>query len=301
MGAATAGEPGEAWAYRCCRWTCRRRSTLRARRVRAAAGRRRARTGQLVFERASDADSDWTIAETPLDEEGPALPRDGSPTASRRGSPRTAAGCSSARTPRARRASRSVVLARDPGGRFQVLPEPPAGVLLGGRRRRRPERGGARRRGRQRARSPTRPSKTKATPKRISACSGAAATRAVVRWNGTEWSREPVELPAGYAGSLHDRRARRHLARRTCGCSARPARRADWASMLFKRVGSRGRSQVAAGRTGLGAVLARARTPAQDVSGVAPLSGQAQPLTVYRTGRVDRRQPAGAGRRQRRV
>ncbi len=70
-----------------------------------------------------------------------------------------------------------VVLARDPGGRFQVLPEPPAGVL--------PEAGeggdpnaGTLAEGNGTGAVADAASKTKATPKRSSARSGVTKTRA---------------------------------------------------------------------------------------------------------------------------
>ena len=68
MGAATAGEPGEAWAYKVL--------PLNVPPPANASGRVAVRPppsggsppGQLVFERATDADPDWTIYETPLGE-----------------------------------------------------------------------------------------------------------------------------------------------------------------------------------------------------------------------------------------
>ncbi len=68
--------------------------------------------------------------------------------------------------------------------------------------------------------------------------------------------------------------------------------------MLFKRVVN-GAGEGHWQEVELGSALfAQAATPAQGVSGVTPLKGPAQSLTGERSGRVDRRQHAGAWRRQ---
>ncbi len=129
MGAATAGEPGEAWAYKVlpldvpapanssgrvafapASGSCSRRASSCS-----SAPATPTRTGRSPKPRSTNPE--------------PALPRDAARTGLRRVSPRTAAGCSSAQDSTRPSGKQSVVLARDPGGRFQVLPEPPAGVL----------------------------------------------------------------------------------------------------------------------------------------------------------------------------
>ena len=135
MGAATAGAPGEAWAYRVLPLDVPPPSGVRSmRRLRPPP--RRARSGQLVFERATDADPDWTIAETPLNEEGQPYRGMEPNRLSARIAPHGGGllvGQDSTRPS----GKQTVVLARDPGGRFRVLPEPPAGVLLARGRSRR--------------------------------------------------------------------------------------------------------------------------------------------------------------------
>ncbi len=65
MGAATAGEPGEAWAYDVLPLNVPPPANGNGR-ARFAAPSGESPPGQLVFERATDADPDWTIYETPL-------------------------------------------------------------------------------------------------------------------------------------------------------------------------------------------------------------------------------------------
>ena len=102
----------------------------------------------------------------------------------------------------------------------------------------------------------------------------------MIRWNGTQWSREPVELPGGYAGSFHDRRARRDYAAEPVAARAAPAPESGLGAMLFKRVvngSGEGRWEYVE----LGSALfAQAATPAQDVSDVSPLGSPGQPLTA---------------------
>ena len=83
--------------------------------------------------------------------------------------------------------------------------------------------------------------------------------------------------------------------RRTCGCSARPARQSGLGPMLFKRVvNGSGEGHWQARRTRLGAVRAGGHSRAERLRAWRRSEAPAQPLTVIRPGRVDRRQPAGA-------
>ena len=105
MGAATAGASGEAWAYRVYRMMCRLRSLNLQMATFATPSTAMAAPGHF-FERATDADPDWTIVETPLGEKRSDVYRGITQTGSRRGSHRTAVDCWWVRTRRARAESR---------------------------------------------------------------------------------------------------------------------------------------------------------------------------------------------------
>ena len=278
MGAATAGEPGEAWAYKVLPLDVPPPSDASGRVQFAAppigwlvAGPARVRARQR---RRLGLDDPGNAAERSR----PALPGDGTRPPLRADHParRRAA---RRRGPDAPVGKQVVVLARDPGGRFQVLPEPPAGVLPGARAKaatRTPEvlaederhRRGRRRRGR----------KPEGHTEAFFGALGRTQDTSVIRWNGTKWSREPVELPKGYEGSftilalagsspqnlwLLGKAERRKRPRDHAVQARRNRRRSRWEPV---ELGS--------------ALFAQAATPAQGVSGVAPLSSPGQPLTA---------------------
>jgi hypothetical protein len=277
MGAPSAGQSGEAWAYRVLPLDVSPPSVPSDQAAFAPAPSSGSVTGQLVFERASDADPDWTIQETPLDEEGKPY-RGMEPD---RVSARIVAhgGGLLAGADNSRPAGkRTVVLARDPGGRFRVLPEPPAGVLLaageGGEAE--PEalvqREGT---GAVADAAVEAAGKTEA----YFGALGRPQETAVLRWDGEHWSREPVVLPAGYSGSFQ--------IAGIAGSSAQnmwllglPSSSSGLGILLFKRkepsAGEYRWEPVALGSS----LFAAADTPARTVENVAPLGGQAQPLTV---------------------
>jgi hypothetical protein len=68
MGAATAGEAGEAWAYEVLPLNVPPSANGNGRAQFAAPPSGESPPGQLVFERATDASPGWAIYETPLDE-----------------------------------------------------------------------------------------------------------------------------------------------------------------------------------------------------------------------------------------
>ena len=252
MGAATAGAPGEAWAYKVLPLDVSPPADTAGRDAFAPALASDASQGQLVFERASDEDADWTIAETPLDEAGQPYRGMQPNRISARIAPHGGGllvGEDSTRPS----GKQVVVLASDPGGRFQVLPEPQAGVLLGAGVGGDPnaevlaEAGGS---GAVADAAVENEGHTEA----FFGALGRTQDTAVVRWNGTKFSREPVELPKGYEGSLHDPRACGGLP--TEHLDARAGQRAEraWGNAVQAHRNS-GRSQVAAGGAWLGAVL----------------------------------------------
>ncbi len=286
MGAATDGAPGEAWAYRVLPNDVPSPSLESATFATPSTGGVTA-PGQLVFERATDADPDWTIAETPLGEEGHIYRGMNPDRPSARIAPHGGGllvGQDSTRVS----GKQAVVLAREPGGRFRVLPEPPAGVLLAA--------GEAEETGES--------GDTSAETLAENEGSGAVADAAVeneghteayfgalgrtrdlgvARWNGEKWTREPVELPAGYTGGF------------TIVAIAGTSPKNLWLLGEAEAAGGLGivlfeRKEAKAGEfrweaASLGSSLfAAAETPARDITKLGPLTGQSQPLSVTEKG-----------------
>jgi hypothetical protein len=278
MGAATAGEPGEAWAYRVLPLDVSQPPNASGRDAFAPSPSGESPPGQLVFEHATDFDPNWTISETPLGETGGQPYRGMQPD---RPSARITAhgggllvGQDSTRPS----GKQIVVLARDPGGRFHVLPEPTAGVL--------PEAGEG---GDPNAGALAEGDGTGAVANaavenggHIEAFFGALGRdrdTTVVRWNGTQWSREPVELPGGYPGSFTIV-ALAGSTPQNMWLLGKASQESGLGPMLFKRVVN-GSGEGRWEHVELGSALfAQAATPVQDVSGVAPLDSPGQPLTA---------------------
>lgn len=129
MGAASAGEPGEVWAYRRLPLDVPA-ATVEGQRVQY--GRpRNADESQLVFQRHTDR-TGWQVFETPLESRDPgAAPYRGfdpNPLSARI-TPR-AGGVLVGRDSTRRVGQPFRALVRDPGGRFALLPDPPPDVLL---------------------------------------------------------------------------------------------------------------------------------------------------------------------------
>jgi hypothetical protein len=279
MGAATAGAPGEAWAYKVLPLDVPPPADSSGRDAFAPAPASGSSQGQLVFERASDEDSDWAIAETPLDEAGRPYRGMQPNRLSARITPHGGGllvGEDSARPS----GKQTVVLARDPGGRFQTLPEPPAGVLLGAGEGGDPdpevlaEAGGSGAVADATVENPALPGHTEA----FFGALGRTEDKAVVRWSGTQWSREPVELPKGYEGSFTIL-ALAGTSSQNLWMLGQASAQSGLGVMLFKRIEEAGEAKWQPVELG-SALFSAGATPAQSVSGVVPLSGQAQPLTA---------------------
>jgi hypothetical protein len=277
MGAATAGEPGEAWAYRVLPLDVPPPANPSGHATFAPPPSGGSPLGQLVFERATDADSAWTIQETPLNEEGQPYRGMQPDRLSARITPHGGGlliGADSTRPS----GKQVVVLARDPGGRFKVLPEPPAGVLLAAGEGGDPD------------------AETLAEGSGSGAVADAAVENeghteaffgalgrtqdvAVARWNGTMWSREPVELPKGYEGPFTIL-ALAGSSPKSMWLLGKASSASGLGPMLFKRTEEKaGEPRWEPVELGL-ALFAQAATPAQGVSGVTPLSSPAQSLTA---------------------
>ena len=270
MGAATAGEPGEAWAYKVLPLDVPAPSNSSGRVAFAASSKGGSSPGQLVFERASDADSNWTIVETPLGESGSQPYRGMQPDRSSAHIAPHGGGLLVGQDSSRPSGSQVVVLARDPGGRFKVLPEPGAGVL--------PQAG--------EGGDPAAATLAEGNGTGVVADAavengshteaffgalGRSQDTSVIRWNGSQWSREPVELPGGYTGSF-EIVALAGTTPQNMWLLGRASQESGLGPMLFKRVVN-GSGEGRWERVELGAALfAQAATPAQDVSAVAPLS-----------------------------
>jgi hypothetical protein len=281
MGAATAGAPGEAWAYKVLPLDVPPPADSSGRDAFAPTSPSSSGSsqGQLVFERASDEDPDWTIAETPLEEAGQPYRGMQPNRLSARITPH--GGGLLVGEDQARPSGKQlVVLARDPGGRFQMLPEPPAGILLAAGEGGDPdaevlaEAGGSGAVADTAVESTTGPTHTEA----FFGALGRTEDTAVVHWNGTKWSREQVELPQGYEGSFTVL-ALDGSSSQSLWLLGQASAQSGLGIMLFKRTETAGEAKWQPVELG-SALFAASATAAQGVSGVAPLSGQAQPLSA---------------------
>jgi hypothetical protein len=276
MGSATAGAAGESWGYETLPLDVPPSANASSRAAFAPASGT-GESGQLVFERASDADPDWTIQETPLNEEGKPYRGMAPERMSARITPH-GGGLLVGRDSTRSNGHQVVVLARDPQGRFRLLPEPPAGVLLA------PGEGGEAD-GEQLAEKEGTGAVSDVAVENGSHTEayfgllGRTRDLGVARWDGEHWSREQVEMPAGYSGAF------------TIVAVAGSSPENLWllgeaeagsglGILLFKR------TEVKVGEfrwqpEPLGAPLfAASETPSRGISGVSPLTGNAQPLTV---------------------
>jgi hypothetical protein len=316
MGAATAGEAGEAWAYRVLPLDVPPPSLSSgapsgAASFAAPAGGGTTPPGQLVFERASDSDPAWTIRETPLDEEGHPYRGMEPERSSARITPH-GGGLLVGHDPARAAGKQLVVLARDPGGRFRVLPEPPSSVLggvsgggggsggggvsgggLSGGGSGGGVSGGGGSGGGGAAGSATLAEREGAGRVADTAIESGAHTEAyfgalegerdlaVIRWDGERWTREPIELPSGYNGSFHIA-AIDGSSPASMWLLGVPNQSTGLGIVLFKRTESGSKTgEFAWVPVPLGSSLfAAAETPARGVSKLAPLTGKAQPLTV---------------------
>ena len=287
MGAATAGAPGEAWAYRVLPLDVPAPSVgsgNAAFAIPPAGGA--APPGQLVFERAADADPAWTIQETPVDEEGKPYRGMEPNRFSARITPH-AGGLLVGQDSTRPTGKQTVVLARDPGGRFRVLPEPPAGVLLGAG-----EGGEA---GESEPKAEALAEREGAGTVADAAVENGSHTEAyfgalgrgrelgVARWDGEHWTREPIELPAGYSGGFQIV-AIAGSSPQNLWLLGEPSQSSGLGIVLFKRTEAKaGEYRWEAASLG-SALFAAAETAADGVTKLGPLTGAAQPLTVTAKG-----------------
>ena len=104
----------------------------------------------------------------------------------------------------------------------------------------------------------------------------------MIRWDGSAWSREPIDLPAGFPEQLQGDRARRRqhferVADRPPGGLRRPG------IVLFQRTDTTGGPHWVERSLG-SSPFANRSVPAAGVSEIHALEGQAQPLTATAAG-----------------
>jgi hypothetical protein len=277
IGSAPAGAPGEAWGYR--------QLPLSVGAVASGAGQLAfgpqpspsSPVRQLAFLRYTDA-TGWQVFQTPVDSNGNPYRGPVPNRLSARITP-TGGGALIGRDPSRPAGEQAVLLFHEPGGSWRAVQAPPPAVLL-------PAEAGE-------------PAEDLAAENGNGAVAdtafdegghtgvlvapkGRAAEDAVLHYDGAGWSREPVQVPAGSGASFHI------LALDATGLGN------AWA--IAEAAPSLGRSFVLLQRTstgsgplwverGIGAAkFADSDTPAEGISGLAPLGGAAQPLTVTSEG-----------------
>jgi len=287
MGAANAGPPGEAWAYRVLPLDVPAPSVATGAAAFATAPAGGATPpGQLVFERASDATPGWSIQETPVDEEGKPYRGMEPDRLSARITPHGGGlliGQDSIRPT----GKQTVVLARDPGGRFRVLPTPPAGVLLAAGEGGEPGEG--------EPSAEVLAEKEGAGVLADAAVENAGHTEAyigalgrkrelgVAHWDGEHWTREPVKLPVGYTGSFTIV-AIAGSSPRNLWLLGEPSQSSGLGIMLFERKELKPGEFSWEAATLHSALFSAAATPASGVVKLGPLTGLAQPLSATEKG-----------------
>jgi hypothetical protein len=294
MGAASAGAPGEAWAYRVLPLDVPAPSVASGNATFATApAGGAAPPGQLVFERATDVASSWTIQETPADGEGKPYRGMEPNRFSARITPHGGGllvGHDSTRPS----GKQTVVLARDPAGRFRMLPEPPAGVLSTASGGGGPA-GESGEPGESEPKSETLAEKEGAGAVADAAVENGGHTEAyfgalgrtrdlgVARWDGEHWTREPIEPPPGYSGSFTIV-AIAGSSPQNLWLLGQPSKSSGLGIVLFERKEvNPGQFRWEAASLG-SALFSAAETPARSVTKVGPLTGAAQSLTVTEKG-----------------
>ncbi|HEY5815222.1 MAG TPA: hypothetical protein VIS95_02660, partial [Solirubrobacterales bacterium] len=282
LGASPGGDPGEAWAYR--------ELPLAVGEVRV--GSRRLDTApppgggpadpQLAFVRHTDANG-WQVFDLPVDEVGQPY-RGPLPNPLSGRTTHDGGGVLVGRDLDRPSGQQLVVLLHDPGKNWRALAAPPVGIPPAGVLR--PAEGGA-------------PAEALAEDQGAGAIADAAfdegghtgllfgpkgpeAVDGIVHFDGGEWKREPIEIPAGSETHFEI------LAIDATGLGN------AWA--LAEPVGGLERSVVLLQRTSTaegplwverplaGSPFAASDTPAQGIAGVAPVPGASQPLTVTSDG-----------------
>ena len=278
MGAATAGAPGgETWAYRQLPLDLPLLGGSDA----LAFGpvtNPLTPSPQLVFERVTDADGGvWAPAQTPVDEHGDPY-RGPQPNAPSARITAHGGGVLVGRDSSRPAGEQAVVLVRDPSAssRFAPLPAPPPGVV---------DAGAGEAIARDQGAGPIALAAYD-TPDRTGLflpVVGGAVERAIAHWDGTAWSREPIDVPAGSSASFRVVALGATAAGNAYLLAETDPALGDGIVLLARGDGPGGPSWEP---RPLGAPLfAAASTPASGVQSLGPLDGEAQqPLTVTANG-----------------
>jgi hypothetical protein len=275
MGSAPAGEAGETWGYRQLPGAIG--SVEVGEKSLAFGPPLSASSKQLAFLRYTDGGG-WQIFQFPVDQsgnpyQGP-IPNPLSPRITREGG-----GVLVGRDLTRPAGDQAVVLDHDPGGQWKALERPPATVLL-------PVEG-------------ERPAEALAGENGsgqvadaafdegghtglLFAPTGRSVSDGVLHWNGAEWSREPVQLPAGSETLFHIRAIdATGLGNAWAIAEANPA--LNRSAVLLQRTSTAG-GPLWVERPLAGTPFAQRDNPGAGIAGAAPLGGAAQPLTVTSQG-----------------
>jgi len=272
MGAATAGEAGEAWAYRLLPLDVPQLPSEGGRRDFGPPRSDDAPGSQLAFLEYTDARGAWTVAETPVDGDG--RPYRGFDPNRRSAQITPKGGGVLVGSDAQRTGSPVTVLARDPGDRFRVLDAPPDTVL-----------------------EPGEVLSTNNGTGRVAVAAfdgqqdhtvaffgalGPNAEHAVVRWDGTAWSREDVAVPAASAASFRIVALGATSLTNAWMLAQTDETSGDGITLLHRTVtgGTASWEPVDLAATAAGTPFSRAANAGLGISAVAALDGNAQSLTV---------------------
>ena len=273
MGAATQGAPGETWGYRRLPLDIPPLPDPDGRLGFAPVASATTPDAQLVFTRIGGDSAEWTAAETPVDREGKPYRGFEAERRSARITPRAGGVLMGLDATRAGD-DRITVLARDAGGRFRVLPTPGPEVLSG-------QNDGLLLDGRVAVAAIDGPQATEL----FAGILGPSVENGVAHWDGTAWTREPIEVPAE-GGSGLQILAIDATSRDNAWMLVRTDPATDDGVVLFERQPRPGPAGgvVWRKRDLQAPTFANAASPDEGTTDVAVLRGEAQPLTVTSDG-----------------
>ncbi|HEY5941566.1 MAG TPA: hypothetical protein VIT89_01735, partial [Solirubrobacterales bacterium] len=278
MGAAPAGEPGEAWGYR----------SLPLAVGGVKVGTRKLQFGpaanpsvpdpQLVFLRHTDAGG-WQVFETPRDVNGNPYRGPFPNRLSARITPQ-GGGVLVGRDTSRPVGAQVVVLHHEPGGSWRQLATPPADVLL-------PAEGeapaeslaGENGQGEVAITAFDEPGGTGL----FVAPQGRSVAAAILHYDGQGWSREAIELPSALSGSFHVRAIDATGPGNAWAIAETDDAALNRSVILLERTTTAG-GPLWVERTLAGTPFREADSPADGIAGAAPIPGAAQPLTATQDG-----------------
>ncbi|MBS1869134.1 MAG: hypothetical protein JSS99_05680 [Actinobacteria bacterium] len=278
MGAASDGAPGETWAYRQLPLDVPLLSLDSPLLALGPVAHPSTPSPQLVFERTTDADGGvWSLAQTPVDELGNAY-RGPRPNAATARITAHGGGALVGRDSDRPAGAQVVVLVRDPdsSARFAALPAPPPGVVDAGAGEALAADQGA-------GHVPIAAWDDGTHTHVLLPVVGGAVEDAVAHWDGSGWSREPIDVPPASSASFHVAALAASAGGDAYLLAETDPRLGDGLVLFAREDGAGGARWV---QRDLGApLLAAASTPAQGVESLAPLDDDGQqPLTATADG-----------------